>query len=556
MFKKIKLSYAKHAKTYTLLIAIAAALGLLFTTLYSGWHANLLASTDSDGIVNTYLFQSFQIKDMIVPGNHTLLIKWPLFAIQSLFTYNFTSYAILNFLLLFGTIVGWLVGLTLLFGKRHFVLICIGLSVILLGTSLFPYSLLYGSLRNIEYPIGLFYILAIRSYLSTKIFTRKHIAQLITAFALFTLAASGDSLMVISFAAPLFVIGLVYWIKGGKLNKKILYALAGTFASIALALIIQRVIPLTGIALLHFDSAFNPVIVRFELLWPSLAYAFEQLFNLIGASIAGKAITPANAIYFFKFATLALGIIGLIVGVVQLIKAKTTNMLNGNTLAYGWLGISFFTTFLAYVLFGMAYNQLPDGTLVDAGSVRYIELLPLLTVAGLILLFLSLPKNRQYIVLGLFMTAAFGIALISMNAIRADTLKNDEFANARIATQKEIASILKKNDVQFLGSGYWDGATTRFWAQDTIDYVSISSCNVSGPDFNTRSSWLNSGHYDRSALLVDRHGRSAAYWGCTDQQILDIYGAPKQVIAVDASTNSPTVWLYDYDIRSKFVKNY
>ena len=539
------------------MMAIGASITLAVIIFYASKHATLAASVNSDGIVNTYLFEHFKFNDMIVPGNHTLLLKWPLFALQSLFHYNFTSYSILNFFFLFSTLWGWCVGLTILFGKKHYVLICMSLIVLLVGSIIFPFFLIFGSLRNIEYPIGLFFLLSLRALLVSDHMRKLKVIGIILSSLLFSLAIASDSLMTVTFVLPAAIIIATYWLKGGKLTKKLILISSLLIGTVLFSFIIKNQTAMAGIAILHYDVTLNPIIVKYDILWPSLVYAFQQLFDIVGADIASRPVDLENSLYFFKFLILIISLGGLISVTLRFFKSKAKDIINGDFFALTALALGFFATLTAYIMLGMVYTQLPNGQLVDAGASRYIEVLPLIMVAGIVVSFQLIPRSRRIAVLTIFIATASLCAVASLNTIREDTSNRDTSSNTSISQQKKIANILTNNGVQFIASGYWDGATTRFWSDNRVKYISINNCDNTAPDYNTRISWLKEDHYSKTALVINRRGPNADYWKCSDQQLSKIYGTPVQKIAVSAdSTTGPVVWIYNYDIRSKLISNY
>ncbi len=547
----------KHRTNLILLLNIASFLALVITLTYTGWLSNLTASTDSDGLVNTYLFRDFMLQDMIVPGNHTIVMKWPLFAIQSIFTYNFLSYSLLNYALLFGTILGWLLGLTIIFGKKYFSIITILLVLLLLGSNTFSDLLIYGSLRNIEYPIGLFFIISLSVLLKKRQVTHKKALFLFLSALLLAFAIAGDSLMLISFIAPVIVITATYWIKGGSIDRRLVHVLAVVVVTVLISFLIKKIIAVTGLGILHYDEALKPVVIQFELFWPSLAYAFEQLFIVADSSISGRPISADQLLFFFKFAILCIGLIGIFVTVAAWVRKKPTEMLEMENFTQVTLALAFIATLASYVLLDFTYTLREDGELVSSGNLRYLELLPLILVGGVVSLYKLLPHSRQAATLGLFILGSIASIGLSVNTIKADYYNQQAEANNKISRQQKIGNVLKENNVQYFASGYWDGAATKFWTSEDIMYTSISSCNYTGPDFNTRKSWANNDtRYKTTALVVDRHDNSASYWLCTDEQITQIYGQPLKKVASDGTDESSIIWIYDYDIRTKFISPY
>lgn len=548
---------ARRKRLMHVTMNVLVSIALTIVMLYVGKHANLPASINSDGLVNTFLFKSFRLHDMIVPSNHTAVLKWPLLFIQSLFTYNFTSYSLLNMFLLFSTIWGWCTGLTILFGKKYYLLICITMIILLIGSTSFPFALTFATFRNIEYPIGLFFVISLRRIVYPKKIGRMLWVVLIVSLLLFSLAIAGDSLMLVTFIIPLFIIGILYWLKGGRLTQKNLKVLAIVTSTVLVAFVIKWFVVKSGLAIMYYDKSLDPFIANYDTLWPSIPFAFNQLFNLVGADITSKAVSFNNSFYFLKFSVSALSILGLVGVLVRLIKSKSKDMLKPDTIEYTFMALSFISTMAAYVMLGFVLTKLPNGQLVDSGASRYLAVLPLLMVSGIIVGYKFLPANRKNAVLLIYIVVSCVFVVLSINQIGTAIASQDAAEMTIIKQQKIIAEALKNNGVQFFASGYWDGATTRFWSNDTLQYVSINSCNQTAPNFNTRISWLKDGTYNKTALLIDRNGLSASYWHCTNDQLLKIYGQPSKIIyASDNGDNGPILWIYDYDIRSNIISDY
>ena len=113
-----------------------------------------------------------------------------------------------------------------------------------------------------------------------------------------------------------------------------------------------------------------------------------------------------------------------------------------------------------------------------------------------------------------------------------------------------VASVSKDNGLNMLVTGYWYGASTRFWSDNKISFSMVANCNIPRPMFNNRSSWYKPDPaIHKSALVVSRTGPDASYWDCTDAELINIYGMPDKFITAPGTSNT-TLWVYNRDIRT------
>ena len=126
-----------------------------------------LHSGNADQTVNAFLFERFStFQNAGWPGQHTFLIKWPLFLLARLFGYSEATFIAFTVLVTTATIAG-LVYLLSRVEKRPLVLgtICLALASVLMLVPAMPYAggilpvnLAMFTTRNIEY---LWYIAAL-----------------------------------------------------------------------------------------------------------------------------------------------------------------------------------------------------------------------------------------------------------------------------------------------------------------------------------------------------------------------------------------------------------
>lgn len=528
---------------------------LLTATIYSGCSANALFSTNSDALVNPYFFDNFRLHDMIVPGGHTLVLKWPLFILQTILPYNFTFFTLVNLSLLIVTIGTWAGLLIYIFGKRFTPLICLALTCIILSSTVLTINLLETTIRNIEYPIGLGFLLAIQSILVNDICSRKKYVIVGVISLLYGLSAAGDTLQIIAFGLPALVVVGLFWLAGRSKNKYALQSAGYVIATLCIVYIIRYAISASGVTSLYSDPSFDLKVAPFDQVLPSVATAFYQTLSLMGADIFDKSVSVKNSVYFLNFILVFVGTAGLWVAFREsVIKTDRKTVGEQHSFIYCTLLFGFILTFFSYAVSGLVLTRLPQGGFADAGQIRYLTLLPLLIVVGIAYIIKTLNNSRVFI---FALAALMTTVILSLPTLVAEHNITNNLAAKQTQIVTNIVSVARKNNIALIASGYWYGATTRFWSQDEVKYVSKSSCNYPWPQYNMRKSWYTPSENNiKSALLIDRSGVDKDYWlNCSDDQIIHIYGQPsgKETIEQGSGKQPIEFWIYDYDIRSRLL---
>jgi hypothetical protein len=282
-------------------------------------------------------------------------------------------------------------------------------------------------------------------------------------------------------------------------------------------------------------------------LFPSIGIALQQLLQLNGAFIFGQVVNYHNVATFVNFGLLIAGIVALILIISQ--SARDYRKKSGLTKDYNFvlvtMAISFFVVFFVYALSGYAITTSSTGQVISDNNARYISLMPLISVIGVVWLLKKYYQKHIVLIFGLCLVLVLGIAT-SYSAIgstygsRADQL---ELAPSR-ATINSIDSILEANDVTKISADYWYGPVIGFWTNDSINLAQEVGCNQntianSGAPF-TAQKGVN------TALIVDRGGLNYDFWTCTDAQLKQYYGTPTQTYYVPGAAPNTTVevWVY------------
>ncbi len=550
-------TFRKPSRLQTLTYLSLAFLTLV--TFYAGWHANLVYSNVQDATVYPYLFKSPHLHDILLPGQHANILKFPLFWLQSIFPYTFTTFSLVNFVLLFSLVFGWCFLLAYIFGKRHLPLIFILMAAVLLGSTSLSLNLIETTIRNIEYPIGLGFVIVVSRLLGKRSLGHLQLLFSIIVAALFTLSLAGDNFMLYGFIAPLLVVIGVDWLRAPERFSRHSAAILSIIVGVTLlGFVIRRFVSLVGIAYYYIDPSLQARIIPVDSFGPSLAHASSQILDLFGANIFNQPLGIGNSLYFANFVLLILAIVGIVSIILWSFRSHPRTTINTrletNRFVLAVTATSFFTTLLAYVFSGLALTKLSNGTFVDAANIRYITLLPFLLIVGALFILTRYHTVRRPLTFIVASLLSLTI-LMSVSSIKNSRLYWDNFASDTQSKIQSIISIVEANHVYQIISGDSLGAPIRFWSHDKIKFASLIGCKqyiFRG----SRLSWRQPSPIPiNTALVIDRVGFDRPYLGsCSDTQLQAIFGTPakveipKQYASVP---NSVEIWIYHYDIRQK-----
>jgi len=555
--------YKKYAPYFPFAPNVLAVLLLSAATLYTAKEANYQQTINSDNIIYPYLFQHFRRNDIILPGHHGNILDFPLYILQTLLPYTYMTFSFVTIGLVVVTVALWVYLLICIFGRIYTAVICAVLAAFLFGSPGFIGSLIGNTIRNIEYPLGLAFVLAINRILRGTRISQRLWAGLIIIFVLFSIALAGDSLLLYCFCLPLLAAVGIYWLQSRKITIAMVQASVGVVVSVLLAEIISSLVDKAGIVSYYYDSNFSAHTVPVSQLSFSVTTALQQALSLHGAYIFGlPQISVSQLLIFLNFALLIVAVAGFYLVLRRVIPIwRFKNIYEDNNYVLMVLAISFFLTFAVYILSDQVVHALPGGGLAVSGQQRYISILPLLSVAGVVTVLQTYYARHRALRMALPIVILL-VSLLAVPYIRTSQNAGDAYTSSDRNTINQIIATAHQNDVSVLLTGYWYGATSQFWSHDTVLTASVAgpSCNAAQPPFNTRKSWYTpSPSVHRSALVVDRSGPDESYWGaCSDAELKTIYGTPSKIVYLNGINQSGITqqgsvefWVYNYDVRSR-----
>jgi hypothetical protein len=526
-----------------------AMLLLLSSALYGAEKGSNFYATGSDALVYTYLIgDGLHSHTIALPDQHTNLLKLPIFYLQSLFPYHYTSYMIMSILLMLIAIAAWSYLVIKLFGNKYRVIILTLLAAVLFTSVVLNLSIVETTVRNIEFPIALWFIFIIHKILKGEKQTPKELTVTIIACALYGLMLAGDNYFEYAISLPLVLVILWYWLQSRIFTRQMRNAILLVVVMGLLSVIFREVLSKTGM-IITYKSGPALTIVTLHNLAPSITTALTQLLDMQGANIFGATIGLKTLSLFMDFGILAVGTAGLLIILARANRdfRKAVKLSQRNTFIFVSVAVSFFVTFLVYIFSGQVVNTLSNGQVVSLGQYRYIAFLPFLVLIGFIWV-LKTYYDRHKLVLGLVVVSAIIVLLFSYAPIKSS------YTAAVAATQpnrsmiNSIVADLRQDNVKEVLTGYWYSSPIRFWSNNTIGSTPIISCN--SPFFyNVREDWYRPQGDKITALVIDRP--DPIYWNCTNNSITSIYGTPSKIQVISGTTpgSNAYIWVYNYDIR-------
>lgn len=556
----VKKSYrwGKQHKTfiYNVLLTLTILL-LIGVTAYTAFNASNYYSTSSDAIVDTYLFgHGFKLHQVILPIEHSNILKIPLFYIQGHLPYHYTSFMLVNMGLVMLTIGLWTFLLIKLFGRKYEIPIIILMSVLMLTSFIFDIYIVETTIRNIEYPIALWFIFIINRLLKNHKNSLRQITLTIISSLLFSLVLAGDNLFYYAILLPILLVIIWCWVQSKKFNVGMVRAAGLVIATIVVAKAIKFIASASGLVIFSNLGLSNhtATILHYNAFFPSIGIAIQQLLQVQGSNIFGKAISLHSIYLFFNLIILIIGAIGLLLIIIKSsVKYRRQKTINdSNDFILTVLAVSFFIIFFVYIISGQVAT-VNNGVVTDLGQSRYLTIMPLISIVGFIWILRTYYANHKQLLYTFLVLLLIGLvfALKPINSqYSADTQQSNQFR----ASLADISTILEQNHVKDALTGYWYGASLRFWSHDKIGFSPIANCNTPYA-INARNDWFTSNSNIKTALVIDHTGPDAPFWVCTNSQLINIYGQPiKKFLAIGSKPNTYVhIWIYNYDVREHLL---
>lgn len=513
---------------------------LLSVSIYIGTEASLFQRTTSDQFLSTFIFGDILNGAPMISSDHTNIIKLPLLWLQDNLSYSLPSYIALNVFFIFSSIALWVYLTGRAFGKDVRTLSTFVFAAVLFGSTIFAINITMTTLRHIEYPLGLIFVLMISNLLISK---RKYVLyKTIGAAILLALLILNDKYFLYTLApATLFGV-LIFAIKARVSHRKIAYSLAAILAGIILGILLPRIINATGIISIIPGYVQLSHIVGFEQLSNLLWLCINQTIDLFGGLFFGQEVRLRNLSMLVFFMIPVIGMLGVGTVTKHYGSNKTSIAYFFHIILISWLALAY----ASYILSGTA----------NVSNIRYLTILVYIGVTYFSWFAVRLLKNHRFLIVALCL---FMVLLIPLSYPRTHSTYKTLIDGSSIQTgaAKKIVSVLDENNIHQLiaPTGY---SSLGFYSTQRLNNIVTRDCTVAVPWANN-AAWIYQGNYSRSAYLFEEAEYAVTTNNfCPEPKIVQSYGKPEKIIDVPSiyTTRRPAkLYIYNYDIRSLITSN-
>lgn len=518
--------------------------GLAAASAVAGFFASKYQVFNADATISIYLFKTpFHLHDILLADWHTNLLKIPLLLLQAHLPLNITTFTIANIVLIFSTLLGWNVAASVGFGRRYFLPLTLLATLILSGTVLFPSELSFTTTRNIEYPLlfAAFLLfwrkIAILPSLQAMVRTP---ATYLFIVIMFLLQVSDPYFTFMSLPA---LLGTLAWgTLKGKVNVRVLLSAACVaFSPTILAKLAIAILYKTGI-FIYYGEGLPTKIKDFNTLPQSAWNAIHDLTAIMNADLFNLPLSRVYAIHFIMMVPFLLLAYAYIKHLRRLPETAYANPLLTSLL------LASVTMLFLYILM--------EGFDHQFRYILIVALVALITVVHEVVNRKRLQRLLIYHPLHITISLLVLSAIVGMFTFLQYKNIHAYSYSSNKANVLAINALLERERVNTIIAGHSYSSPVAFWAKGNVQYIPILYCNQNLP-FLTRKSWYGVAARptsDHVALIVDKLGRDANSWYCSEAKIQEYYGKPLATYDQAGIDNIPVkVLIYPKNIISKIL---
>lgn len=539
---------------------------LLLSTLFWALPSALIHQHNADQLVDPYLFTSTDVfHGAVFPGQHSFLIKWPLFWLVSLFGSSSTAFVLITLAITLLTI-GLLVAILYKIERRPVVFgtLCLALASVLLlipaesyPGALLPLNLAMLATRNLEYIV---YIVSLILLIRAPKFVSWQTALSVLVLAL--LIASDKLFLTISLCGALVAVATYFLFKQQHLLQLALRWLGVSIVASVGAMAIIWLVSLSGVTTISSGSGAGPyaLVQSFKDLALGCIYAILGLFTNLGANPAYDATivtnipdralsqlaSPEGVTYLVNIAV-AVG--GLVMAYrlwwtslrTKLKRTKRSPRMISTSVS---LSLMLIWTSLAALAVFVASNH------YYAVDGRYLAII-FFTIFIVIATYLRRTrlKRGRLVIAGLIIVCAIGLGAHA--AWRTST----QSLVALSPTQQRdglIVDALAQHPVQTLVGDYWRVLPIKQAMRGAQNVVPLMNCTTPR-DILTSTTWERDLSRHSFAYLLPLKPSITGHPACSIEQVTAQYGRPNasQVIAGTADNPEEILLFYTNGISDR-----
>jgi hypothetical protein len=535
---------------------ISVAILLLSTTYWSLLGAKIQQS-NADQLVNPYLFKSANtLHNATLPGQHTFLIKWPLFLLIKLFNYSDSSYIVITILTVLFT-VAVLAAILYKIERRPLIFgtLCLALSSVLLlvpavpyAGGLLPINMAMITTRNLEYILyiaSLVLIIKKPKLKSWQFWLGIVLMSLLVASdkLFLTISLGGAILALIAYALTKrwHVVELsVHWL---------IAAIGGAVGGIAILWGINK----SGLTHISSQSGAGPygLVGSLKDLIHGVIYAILGVLTNFGANPAFDSTTIRSIPHEILHNLISLGGLGFVVNLVLLVGAIYTSwLIIKKSLGYksrAKINLDQ-SSFLAILLI---WSTIATLGLFIGTSHDYVVDARYLTIA-LFALFISAAafsssktkwQSNRVALAGLILL----VSIVSGSIFSWQTYHSDMAAlNPTNDRDKLIAAAISHHPVNVLVGDYWRVIPTKQDATKQLAVMPLSACDQTRQVLSS-TSWQPNLKNHSFAYLISSDESLTDYQNCSLNQVFQKYGQPNSSVIIAGTYAAPKEELLFYN---------
>ncbi len=509
--------------------------------------------SNADQLINALLFKDrHTLAGASFPGQHTFLLKWPLFYLIKLLGFATWSFVAVTVGVVLATVLAlaylaWrLIREPLLFG-----VFCLALASILLliptqpyPGALLPVNMAMLTTRNIEYVV---YILSLFCFVSAK--RMKQWRFVIGVLLAAALVASDNLFLILSVGSSLLsLVAYAFFKRWTRVSESVRW-FAGAVLAAVLANIVIQLINLSHLTHIVSTSAAGPynLISSPHSFILGVVYGIAGLFTNFGANPAYAAVTLSGAPRQFFIHMLGFGGPGYIINtllmlgglyacivVVRSSLAKTSKL--PNTIPYRLAAALVWGALIA----AAAFVSTDHYYVVDA---RYLTLVFFAAVIAGIVVVHQLRLSAMLLTFAgsaLLLAIASSIpAMVQSNAVDAQA------TNVINNRDKTVVDVLSVHPALLIGD-YWRVVPISELSAGRLPVVPLASCSEPS-QIQTSSSWQPDLRDTRFVYLLSYDVNLTNYPHCNLSQVLAAYGKPNNTVVVAGTIRMPKELLLFYD---------
>lgn len=544
-----------ESKTFGSIYIGLALLILLATTIFWSFLGSKLHQSNTDQLVNAYLFQdSSTLRGASFPDQHSFLLKWPLFYVIKLLGYTASSYAFVTIEAAVATI-GLLTGVIYRIERRPLVFgtICLALASVLLlvpiqpyAGALLPVNMAMVTTRNLEY---IFYIAGLWLLIRSESFKSWRFVGGCGVLGL--LIASDKLFLGLSIGGALLAVAFYGLTRRWKVTKTALRWLAGSLLAAALGFVIIALVSASKVTHIAGSGA-GPygLVDNVKDIALGIIYAISGLATNLGANPAFDAVElsqiPAKLIDrlwsiagFSLITNILIALYGLracyviIKSSLVIPKTKKPKPVYSLHLAIALI----FTTLAAIGLFISSKHYYA----VDA---RYLSI----SLFAVFVSIASFGRQKRWNSIGLAVTG--GLLVISIVFGIFSAMANyRQSAQILAATDQRntlVAQALKNHKVSTLVGDYWRVLPIKTKAGGNLPVTPLQDCTQPRGVLSS-TVWQNNLHHHSFAYLLSLDKSLTDFPQCSLDQVIENYGHPNVSTLISGTLSAPKEVVLFYD---------